>query len=147
MINPEYKITPQGQLIGEPNEGLKHESKLKFVQVGNGVALYESSAYLGKFISENQKKKVTLDENKNIMIPSTSIASSESIDSTEDENGNYSLDINKQYLKRFVDNTIGVRAKPNEGVIVERVDLEEGFYYELSLDDNYNVNEHCWDSN
>lgn len=153
MINPEYKVINDNIFLPESGSGLKSKTRIKFIQEEDGVALYDGGAYIGQFISSTGDK-ITLDENKNVIIPSSSGSSldlnklkeSDSIKiekSTEDKTATFS--VKENYLKSFINENVSIVAKPDGGVVVEKLSDEKASSYELSLDDNYHIDEHSWD--
>lgn len=151
MISPEYKVVNDNIFLPESGSGLKSKTRIKFIQ--EGVALYDGGAYIGQFISSTGDK-ITLDENKNVIIPGDSgsgldlnkLKESDSIKiekSTEDKTATFS--VKENYLKSFIDENVSIVAKPDGGVVVEKLSDEKASSYELSLDDNYHIDEHSWE--
>lgn len=69
MVNPEYKVVDNFLYIPETGINKKTKARLKFVQTEDGVALYDSSMYIGQFVSTSQDK-IRL-EGQNIVIPAS----------------------------------------------------------------------------
>ena len=69
MIHPEYKVVNDKIFLSEGGRGLQSKTRIKFVQNEDAVALYDGTAYVGQFVSSTGDK-ITLDENKNVIIPS-----------------------------------------------------------------------------
>ena len=65
MISPEYKVVNDSIFLPESGSGLKSNTRIKFIQEKDGVA------YIGQFISSTGDK-ITLDGNKNVIIPGDS---------------------------------------------------------------------------
>lgn len=142
MIHPEYKVVNDSIYLPEGGKGLQSKTRLKFVQNEKAVALYDGSAYVGQFISSSGEK-VHLDENKNIIIPSN--GEGEGIDLSK-LNGSDSIEIEKNeeertaiftvkdsYLKEFIGSNVSIVAKPEGGVIVEKLDNGKASAYELCI--------------
>ena len=153
MISPEYKVVNDSVFLPESGSGLKSKTRIKFIQEKDGVALYDGGAYIGQFISSTGDK-ITLDENKNVIIPGDSgsgldlnkLKESDSIEikkSTEDKTATFS--VKENYLKSFINENASIVAKPDGGVVVEKLSDEKASSYELSLDDNYHIDEHSWE--
>lgn len=153
MINPEYKVVNDKIFLPENGGGLKPKTRIKFVQNEDAVALYDGTAYIGQFVSSTGDK-ITLDENKNVIIPSGTgsgldldkLKESDSVKiekNTEDKTATFS--VKEAYLKNFINENVSIVAKPDGGVIVEKLSDNKASSYELSLDDNYHIDEHSWD--
>lgn len=121
MINPEYKVVNDSIFLPESGSGLKSKTRIKFIQEKDGVALYDGGAYIGQFVSSTGDK-ITLDENKNVIIPGDSgsgldlnkLKESDSIKiekSTEDKTATFS--VKENYLKSFINENVSIVAKPD----------------------------------
>ena len=154
MTHPEYKVVNDSIYLPEGGKGLQSKTRLKFVQNEKAVALYDGSAYVGQFISSSGEK-VSLDENKNVIIPSSGegggidlskLNGSDSVEIIKDEEEKTAtFAVQDSYLKEFIGSNVSIVAKPNGGVVVEKLDNGKASAYELSLDDNYHIDEHSWD--
>lgn len=153
MINPEYKVVNDKIFLPENGNGLKPKTRIKFVQNEDAVALYDGTAYIGQFVSSTGDK-ITLDENKNVIIPGGSgsgldlnkLKESDSVKiekNTDDKTATFS--VKEAYLKNFINENVSIVAKPDGGVVVEKLSDDKASSYELSLDDNYHIDEHSWD--
>lgn len=149
MVNPEYKVVDNSLYIPETGINKKTKARLKFVQTEDGVALYDSSMYIGQFVSTSQDK-IRL-EGQNIVIPASGgtsgidlnkLQGSDSIEVEKDQSNRVAtFSVKEDYLRNFIETNVSITAKPNGGVIVDK----NGSSYELSLDDEYHIDEHSWD--
>ncbi len=149
MVNPEYKVVDNSLYIPETGINKKTKARLKFVQTEDGVALYDSSMYIGQFVSTSQDK-IRL-EGQNIVIPASGgtsgidlnkLQGSDSIEVEKDQSSRIAtFSVKEDYLRNFIETNVSITAKPNGGVVVDK----NGSSYELSLDDEYHIDEHSWD--
>ena len=149
MVNPEYKVIDNSLYIPETGINKKTKARLKFVQTEDGVALYDSSMYIGQFVSTSQDK-IRL-EGQNIVIPASGgtsgidlnkLQGSDSIEVEKDQSSRVAtFSVKEDYLRNFIETNVSITAKPNGGVVVDK----NGSSYELSLDDEYHIDEHSWD--
>ena len=149
MVNPEYKVVDNSLYIPETGINKKTKARLKFVQTEDGVALYDSSMYIGQFVSTSQDK-IRL-EGQNIVIPASGgtsgidlnkLQGSDSIEVEKDQSSRVAtFSVKEDYLRNFIETNVSITAKPNGGVVVDK----NGSSYELSLDDEYHIDEHSWD--
>ena len=149
MVNPEYKVVDNSLYIPETGINKKTKARLKFVQTEDGVALYDSSMYIGQFVSTSQDK-IRL-EGQNIVIPASGgtsgidlnkLQGSDSIEVEKDQSSRVAtFSVKEDYLRNFIETNVSIIAKPDGGVVVDK----NGSSYELSLDDEYHIDEHSWD--